>query len=74
MQQTADRNARVISMAAHHFNFGLRFCCFALAVLAWLVSPRFFVMATALVVYVLNRREFQSSVLSTLMASRSTAR
>jgi len=71
VRQTSERVARVVSMAAHHFNFGIRSYYFALAVLAWLVSPWLFVAATVLVVAVLYRREFHSSVLSTLMSSRS---
>lgn len=71
IRQTAERVARVVSMAAHHFNFGIRSYYFALAALAWFVNPWLFVAATALVVIVLNRREFHSSVLSTMMASRS---
>jgi uncharacterized membrane protein len=59
-------------MAAHHFNFGIRSYYFALAVLAWLVSPWLFVAATTWVVFVLYRREFHSSALSTLMSSRPT--
>jgi uncharacterized membrane protein len=70
VHQTGERVARVVSMAAHHFNFGIRSYYFALAVLAWLVSPWMFVAATALVVFVLYRREFHSSALSTLMSSR----
>jgi len=69
MRQAAERIARVVSMAAHHFNFGMRSYYFALAVLAWMVSPWMFVAATALVVFVLYRREFHSSALSTLMSS-----
>ena len=72
VRRTAERVARVVSMAAHHFNFGIRSYYFALAVLAWFVSPWLFVAAAALVVYVLYRREFHSSALSTLMSSPST--
>lgn len=71
IRQTSERVARVVSMAANHFNFGIRSYYFALAVLAWLVSPWLFVAATALVVFVLYRREFHSSALTTLMSSRS---
>ncbi len=71
IRQTSERVARVVSMAAHHFNFGIRSYYFALAVLAWFVSPWLFVAATALVVFVLYRREFHSSALATLMSSRS---
>ena len=71
VRETSERVARVVSMAAHHFNFGLRSYYFALAVLAWFVSPWLFVAATTLVVLVLYRREFHSSALATLLASRS---
>lgn len=71
LRETSERAARVVSMAAHHFNFGLRSYYFALAVLAWFVSPWLFMAAATLVVLVLYRREFHSSALSTLMASRS---
>jgi uncharacterized membrane protein len=68
-RDTAERIARVVSMAGHHFNFGIRTYYFALAVLAWFLSPWIFIAATLLVVYVLYRREFRSSVLQTLMAN-----
>ncbi|MET0049421.1 MAG: DUF599 family protein [Sedimenticola sp.] len=68
-QDAAERIARVISMAAHHFNFGIRSYYFALAALVWFWNPWIFMAATALVVYVLYRREFHSSVLKTLMSN-----
>jgi len=68
-RDTAERIARVVSMAGHHFNFGIRAYYFALAVLAWFLNPWLFVATTLLVVYVLYRREFRSSVLKTLMAN-----
>lgn len=74
VRQTSERLARVVSMAAHHFNFGMRSYYFALAVLAWMVNPWLFIAATALVVLVLYRREFHSSALATLMSSRSQLR
>ncbi|MCB1801941.1 MAG: DUF599 family protein [Gammaproteobacteria bacterium] len=74
VREASERAARVVSMAAHHFNFGLRSYYFAIAVLAWFVSPWLFVAAASLVVFVLYRREFHSSALSTLMASRSGLR
>ncbi len=69
VKRTSERLARVISMAAHHFNFGIRSYYFALAVLAWLVSDWLFIAATGLVVFVLYRREFHSSALSTVMST-----
>lgn len=71
VREASERTARVVSMAAHHFNHGLRSYYFALAVLAWFVSPWLFIAAATLVVFVLYRREFHSSALTTLMASRS---
>lgn len=68
-KDTAERIARVVSMAGHHFNFGIRTYYFALAVLAWFLNTGLFIVATLLVVYVLFRREFRSSVLKTLMAN-----
>jgi uncharacterized membrane protein len=68
-RDTSQRIARVVSMAGHHFNFGIRTYYFALAVLAWFLNPWIFIAATLLVVYVLYRREFRSSVLRTLMAN-----
>lgn len=65
-RDTAERIARVVSMAGHHFNFGMRTYYFALAVLTWFINPWIFITATLLVVYVLYRREFRSSVLNTL--------
>jgi len=68
-RDTAERIARVVSMAGHHFNFGIRTYYFALAVLAWLINPWIFMASAGLVVYVLYRREFASSVLRTLMTN-----
>lgn len=63
----ADRAARVISMAANQFNFGLRAYYFGMATLAWFVNPWFFMAVTAGVVVVLYRREFHSDVLEVMV-------
>lgn len=63
----ADRAARVISMAANQFNFGLRAYYFGMATLAWFVNPWFFMLVTAGVVVVLYRREFHSDVLEVMV-------
>lgn len=68
-RDTAERIARVVSMSGHHFNFGIRTYYFALAVLAWFINPWIFMAAAGLVVAVLYRREFNSSVLRTLMSN-----
>ncbi|HYQ38810.1 MAG TPA: DUF599 family protein [Pseudomonas sp.] len=65
----AGRAARVISMAANQFNFGLRSYYFGLATLAWFINPWFYMLATAGVVFVLYRREFHSDVLGVMAGS-----
>ena len=57
---------RVLGLAAETFNDGLRAYYFAFALVAWFVSPFAFMAATALVVFVLYRREFHSEVLRML--------
>lgn len=64
--QFADRAGRVLGLAAETFNDGLRAYYFAFALVAWFVSPLAFMAATALVVFVLYRREFHSEVLQML--------
>lgn len=63
----AERAARVISMAANQFNFGLRAYYFGMAILAWFVHPWFFMLVTAGVVLILCRREFHSDVLEVMV-------
>ncbi|MEH6627497.1 MAG: DUF599 family protein [Motiliproteus sp.] len=63
------RSAQMISMGANNFNFGLRSYYFSLAVLAWFINAWCFMAFTTVVVLVLYRREFKSSVLKTLMVS-----
>ena len=62
----AERAGRVLGLAAETFNDGLRAYYFAFALVAWFVSPWAFIAATALVVFVLYRREFHSEVLRML--------
>jgi uncharacterized membrane protein len=63
----AERAARVISMAANQFNFGLRAYYFGMAMLGWFIHPWLFMLVTAGVVVVLYRREFHSDVLQVLV-------
>ncbi|MBX9713717.1 MAG: DUF599 family protein, partial [Pseudomonadaceae bacterium] len=65
-QAFATRAARVISMAANTFNFGLRAYYFGMATLAWFINPWFFMLVTAGVVLVLYQREFHSDVLAVM--------
>lgn len=62
----ATQAARLQSLAAHTFNGGLRAYYFALAMIVWFVNVWAFLVATALVVGILYRREFRSKSLSTL--------
>jgi len=63
----AERVARVISLAANQFNFGLRAYYFGLAMLAWFINPWVFMLVTAGVVMVLYHREFHSEVLEVML-------
>lgn len=63
----AERAARVMSMAANQFNFGLRAYYFGMATLAWFIHPWFFMGVTAGVVLILYRREFRSDVLKVMV-------
>ena len=62
----AARAGRVLGLAAEAFTDGLRAYYLAFAVLAWFFSPWAFLAGTALVVWVLYRREFHSEVLEAL--------
>ena len=71
-QNMANRTAKMISMAANNFNFGLRSFYYSLAVLTWLVNPVLFIVTTAIVVAILYSREFCSSSLAELMGLNDT--
>ncbi|MEE8535427.1 MAG: DUF599 domain-containing protein [Kiloniellales bacterium] len=62
----ARRAARIGTLAARHFNRGLRAYFFALAALAWFLHPWLFAAMTVYVLYVLHRREFRSKALAAL--------
>jgi len=62
----AEIAAQVVNRAARHFNTGLRAYYFGLAVLAWMVHPLAFVLASLWVVSELHRREFRSAVQAAL--------
>lgn len=64
-----NRSAKVLSMAANNFNFGLRAYYYSLAVLTWTIHPFVFMATTCLVVYILYSREFSSSSLAELKGS-----
>lgn len=65
----ATRSAHIMTLAANHFNYGLRGYYFGMATLAWFIHPVLFMGTTALVVFILFRREFHSEVLDALAIS-----
>ena len=65
----AEIAAEVVNRAARHFNTGLRAYYFGLAVLAWMVHPFAFILASLWVVSELHRREFRSAVQAALAAA-----
>ncbi|PTU73592.1 DUF599 domain-containing protein [Pseudomonas mangrovi] len=66
----AERAAKVISLAANEFNFGLRAYYFGMSLLAWFISPWFFMLVAAGVVFILYHREFHSDVLSVMVLTQ----
>lgn len=62
----AQKAAYVAGNAAEHFNSGLRAYYFGLAALGWFVHPYLFMLATGIVVYVTQKREFRSRTIHRL--------
>lgn len=62
----ARKMASMSSMAANNFNIGLRTYYFSISMLTWFIHPMLFMFSSALVVFVLFRREFKSSTLKLL--------
>ncbi len=60
------RAARVASLSADNFNYGLRAYYFGLAALSWFLNSWIFIFVTAWVALILYVREFHSQVLRTL--------
>ncbi|NMF87618.1 DUF599 domain-containing protein [Aromatoleum petrolei] len=65
-ERMVQRVAMVNSLAGDEFNRGIRAYYFGLAAVAWFIQPWLFLFLTALVVVVLYRRDFTSSVLVVL--------
>ena len=65
-ESIAQRGSFLVGNAAKHFNDGLRAYYFGLAALGWFIHPTLFMAATALVVYILYRREYRSATLHNL--------
>lgn len=62
--------ARIATLAAKHFNHGVRSYYFGMAALSWFVNPLLLFPATVFVVLVLYRREFHSRTLKALRDCR----
>lgn len=69
-ERMVQRVAMVNSLAGDEFNRGIRAYYFGLAAVAWFVQPWLFLFVTTLVVVVLYRRDFASSVLAALDGER----
>lgn len=69
-QEHATRMARMASEAANNFNLGLRTYYFSMAVLGWFINPILFMCLSAMVTFILYRREFRSTTLKTLTMSQ----
>ncbi|QRM55403.1 DUF599 family protein [Sinorhizobium sp. BG8] len=67
----ADKVIRMNILAAKHFNMGLRALFLSLGYIGWFVSPYLFVITTALIVFVLVRRQFFSEARQTVLESMS---
>ena len=58
--------SRIIDLAAHTYNYGLRAYYFALSMISWFVNAWLFVLASTIIVAVLYNREFHSKPLQHL--------
>lgn len=68
-QAFSRRSGHIMTMAANHFNYGLRAYYFALSTMVWFIHPLLFMVSTFMVVAILYRREFYSTVLDALAQS-----
>lgn len=62
----AQHMAKVCSLAANQFNYGLRAFYFALAFAGWFLGPYFCLISILIVIAILYRREFRSKTFKTL--------
>lgn len=61
--------ARLMDVAGHDNNAGLRTYYFCLAMVFWMLNPYFYMAATTMIIAVLARREFKSKTVKTLEAA-----
>jgi len=62
----ARKTAELVALSGRHLNSGLRTIYFAIAGLAWFVSPILFAAACALVTFIVYRREYLSEAFSVI--------
>ena len=65
-QRYAQACGFIMTLAATHFNYGLRGYYFAVATLSWFIGPKIMMLVAMLVVVILYSREFHSRVLEVL--------
>ena len=65
-QAHARKTAELVGLSGRHLNAGLRTIYFAIAGLAWFVSPVLFAVACALVTAIVYRREYRSEAFAVL--------
>lgn len=64
----AAKIATMMSNAARHFNMAIRSYYFGFAALSWYINPFLFMVASAVVIWVIYRREFMSKTLEILQS------
>ena len=69
-EEFARHAAKVLDQSGHEYNKGLRTYYFALAYMSWFLHPVMLVISSAIVVWVLYRREYKSRVLRDLLATK----
>ena len=65
-RKSAERIARVNSLAGNEFNRGIRAYYYGIAALGWFISPWLFIASTIWITWLLYRRDFASQMLKIL--------
>jgi uncharacterized membrane protein len=66
-RRSADQVVKMNTIAAKHFNAGLRAIFLSIGYLGWFVGPYMFMLATVVVIFVLTRRQFFSEARKAIM-------
>lgn len=66
-RKAADQVIRMNTIAAKHFNAGLRAVFLSIGYLGWFVGPYMFMLTTVCVIFVLTRRQFFSEARKAIM-------